>query len=130
MLYTFKKMSLSKYEFDEISCEQSKVWSFALSHFLFSKSFKVSAKKYKRVKELNTDLWFQIWYDKFAKFLTNQSKVWNMFFDGLFLSKVHKVWATIIQRSYLSWHWTVMENLNKPWPLCFKNGLRNWVNFH
>ena len=35
-----------------------------------------------------------------------------------------------IQRSYLSWHWTVMQNLNKPWPCGFKNGMRNWVNFH
>ena len=23
---------------------------------------------------------------------------------------------------YLSWHWTVMQNLNKPWPC----GMRNW----
>ena len=33
-------------------------------------------------------------------------------------------------RSHLSWHWTVMQNLNKPWPCGFKNGIRNWVNFH
>ena len=52
-------MSLSKYKFDEISREQSKVWSFALSHFLFSKSFKVSAKKYKRVKELKLTCGFK-----------------------------------------------------------------------
>ena len=32
--------------------------------------------------------------------------------------------------SYLSWHWTVMQNLNKPWPCGFKNGIMNWVNFH
>ena len=24
----------------------------------------------------------------------------------------------------------VMQNLNKPWPCGFKNGMRNWVNFH
>ena len=23
-----------------------------------------------------------------------------------------------------------MQNLNKPWPFAFKNGKRNWVNFH
>ena len=23
-----------------------------------------------------------------------------------------------------------MQNLNKPWPCGFKNGMRNWVNFH
>ena len=32
------------------------------------------------------------------------------------MSKVYKVWAAKIQRSYLSWYWTVMQNLNKPWP--------------
>ena len=30
ILYTFNKRSLSKYKFGEISCEQSKVWNFAL----------------------------------------------------------------------------------------------------
>ena len=35
-----------------------------------------------------------------------------------------------VRRSYLSWHWTVMQNLNKPWPCGFKNDMRNWVNFH
>ena len=38
------------------------------------------------------------------------------------LSKVYEVWTKKIQRNYLSWHWTVMQNLN--------NGMRNWVNFH
>ena len=32
--------------------------------------------------------------------------------------------------SYLTWHWTVMPNLNTPWPCGFKNGVANWVNFH
>ena len=32
------------------------------------------------------------------------------------MSKVYKVWAEKIQRSYLSWHWTVMQTLNEPWP--------------
>ena len=27
-------------------------------------------------------------------------------------------------------HWTVVQSLNKPWPCSFKNGMRNWVNFH
>ena len=33
-------------------------------------------------------------------------------------------------RSYLEWHWTGIQNLNKPWPLAFKNGIRNWVSTH
>ena len=31
-------------------------------------------------------------------------------FDGLFLSKVYKIWPKKIQRGYLSWHWTVTQN--------------------
>ena len=54
---------------------------------------------------------------------------WNHF-DGLFLSNVCEVWTKKTQRSYLSWNWTVMHNLNKPWPCGFKTGMRNWVNFH
>ena len=57
--------------------------------------------------------WFQIWHEKFGKISNSHSKVWNFHFDVLFLSKVHKVWAKKIHRSYLSWHWTVMQNLNK-----------------
>ena len=34
-----------------------------------------------------------------------------------------------IERSYLLWHWTVMQSWNIPWPCGFKNGMRNWVNF-
>ena len=38
--------------------------------------------------------------------------------------------AKKIQMSYLSCHWRVMQNLNKPWPCGFKNGMKNWVNSH
>ena len=34
-----------------------------------------------------------------------------------------------IQRNYLSWQWTVMGNLNKPWLCGFKTGIRNWWTF-
>ena len=48
----------------------------------------------------------------------------------LILSKVIRLELKKIQRSYLSWHWTMMQNLNKPWPWGFINGVRNWLNFH
>ena len=47
---------------------------------------------------------------------TNHSKVQKFHFDGLFSPKVYEVWSKKIQRSYLSWHWTVRQNLNKLWP--------------
>ena len=98
-------------------------------------------KKYRRVMFHDTekwckiwrksDSWFPKWHEEFGKFSPNHSKVQKFHFNGLFLSKVYEVWAKKkIQRSYLSWHWTVMQNLNKPWPCGFKIGMRNWLNFH
>ena len=107
--------------------------------FLLSKSYKVSAEKVQKsylswhwrvMQSLKkTDMWFQIWHEEFGEFSSNYSEVWKFLFDGLFLSKVYKVWATKIQRSYFSWHLTVMQSLNKLRPCSFKNGVRNWVNF-
>ena len=64
-----------------------------------------------------------------CEFPPNHSKVWKFHLDGVSLSSI---WGSSqeIQRSYLSWHWTVMQNLNEPWPYAFKNGMRNWVSFH
>ena len=39
----------------------------------------------------------------------------NFHFNGLPLSKVYIVWARKGQRSYLSWHWRVMQNLERNW---------------
>ena len=37
----------------------------------------------------------------------------NLYFDGLLLSKVYKISAKKVQRSYVSWYWRVMQNLKK-----------------
>ena len=120
----FQKSSLLKYEFGEISPEQSNVWNFALWWAPFVKIKKVSAKKVQKTSPIalksyakfkrKTDLWLQIWHEEFGEFSPNYSKVRKFYFDGLFLSKVFEVWAKKIQRSYLSWHWTVMQNLKNP----------------
>ena len=34
-------------------------------------------------------------------------------FDWFLLCKVYNVWPKKVQRRYLSWHWRVMQNLNK-----------------
>ena len=41
-------------------------------------------------------------------------------FNGLLLSKLCIVWAKKVQRSYLSWHWRVMQNLKKNWLVAWK----------
>ena len=48
-----------------------------------------------------------------SEFSPNHSKVQKLIFDGLFLFKIYEIWAKKIQSSYLLWHWTVMQNLNK-----------------
>ena len=39
----------------------------------------------------------------------------NVFFNWLLVTKVYIVWATNVERSYLSWHWRVMQILKKNW---------------
>ena len=53
----------------------------------------------------------------------------NFHFNRLLLSKVYIVWAKKVQRSYLSWHWRVMQNLKKNWLVAWKM-TRNFANFH
>ena len=49
---------------------------------------------------------------------------WSLFVQSI------KVSGKKIKRSYLLWHWMVIQNLNRPWPCGFKTGMRNSVNFH
>ena len=76
-----------------------------------------------------TDSWFHTRFEEFGKFSPNQSKVQKFNFDLLFLSKLNEIWAKEIQRSFLSWQWTGMQNSYKPRPCGLKNDMRNWVNF-
>ena len=57
---------------------------------------------------------FQIWHEEFGEFSPNHSNIrkFHYFTTGLFFSKEYEIWAKKIQRSYLSWHWTVMQNWN------------------
>ena len=39
----------------------------------------------------------------------------NLYFDRLLLFKVYKISTKKVERSYVSWHWRVMQNLQKNW---------------
>ena len=41
----------------------------------------------------------------------------NMYFDWIHLSKAYKCLDEKVQKSYVSWHWRVMQSLKKNWPL-------------
>ena len=50
-------------------------------------------------------------------------------FNGLLLSKVYIVWTKKVERSYLSWHWTVMQNLKKNCLVAWKMTWEVWQIF-
>ena len=116
-------------------CRMSEILHF--NELLFSKSYKTSAEKVQksylsrhwRMMQNLKETWHVVsnmtW--GFCEFSPNHSKSQKFHIDGLFLSKLYEVWA---MRSYLSWHLTVMQILNKPWPFGFENGMRNWVHLH
>ena len=50
-------------------------------------------------------------------------------FNWLLVTKVYIIWATKVQRSYLSWHWGVMQILKKDWPVVWKKTREIWQIF-
>ena len=52
-----------------------------------------------------------VFHEEFDKFWPEHLKVSKKLpFNRLFLTKVYLVWAKKVQRSYLSWHWRVIQN--------------------
>ena len=45
------------------------------------------------------------------------------------MTKVHNVWAKNVERSYLSWHWRVIQNLKKTWLVVWKMTWGIWEIF-
>ena len=53
----------------------------------------------------------------------------NLHFDELFLTKAHKDLDEKVQKSYVSWHWRVMQSLKKNWLLVPKMTWGIWWIF-
>ena len=53
----------------------------------------------------------------------------KMFFKWLLVTKVYKVWATKVPRSYLSWHLRVMPVLKINWLVVWKMAWEIWRIF-
>ena len=53
----------------------------------------------------------------------------NLHFDWSLLCKVYNVWPKKVQRSYISWHWRVMQNLKKNWLVVWKMTWGIWQIF-
>ena len=50
----------------------------------------------------------------------------NLHFDVLLLSKAYKYLDEKVKKSYVSWHWRVMQSLRKNWLLVPKMALEIW----
>ena len=53
----------------------------------------------------------------------------NVYFDRLLLLKVYKISAKKVQRSCVSWHWRLMQNLKKNWFVVSKM-TRIWLSLN
>ena len=53
----------------------------------------------------------------------------NLHFNELLLTKVYNVWAKKVQRSYVWWHWRLMQNLKENWLVLSKMTWRIWKIF-
>ena len=61
-----------------------------------------------------TDLSFQSWHEEFDEVWPEDLKVSkNVHFNGFLLSKAYIFWTKKEQRSYLSWNWRGMQNLER-----------------
>ena len=128
-------------EFDKFWPEHSKVSIiFTLMGFFWGKHILFKLKMYRGVIFYETeegykiwrgiDLLFQNWCKQFGKFWPWAPKSpKNIHFNVLLLSKVYSAWTKKVERSYLSWHWRVMQNLKKT-TCCLENDMRDLANFH
>ena len=129
-------------KFGEFSPNHSKVQKFHSDGLFLSKVNEVWAKKkkYRVVITRGTEQWCKIWkiltlrFQKWHEELGELSslehpKVWKLYIDGLFLSKAYTVSVRNFQRNYASWHWRVLQSLNKNWLVGWKMTERIWLIF-
>ena len=53
----------------------------------------------------------------------------NLHLDWSLLCEVYNVWPKKAQRSYISWHWSVIQNLKKNWLVVWKITSGIWQSF-
>ena len=83
------------------------------------KYIKFQLKKYREFMSHDTEDWSKIYCFKNDKNLVNfglsTRNSQNFYFDWFILCKVYNVSPKKVQRSCLSWHWRVMQNVKKNW---------------
>ena len=73
---------------------------------------------------------FQNWHKEYGDFWLENSKVSKIYnLMGCFFTKVYNVWAKKVQRNYISWHLSVIQNLKKNWLVVWKMTWGIWQIF-
>ena len=117
-------------KFQTFHCSHEISPNLYFDRLLLLKVYKISAKKVQRsyaswhwkviqnlkknrfvVSKMIRIWWILIWALRSLKYLH---------FDWSLLCKVYNLWPKKVQRSYLSWHWSVMKNLKQNWLLLWK----------
>ena len=103
------------------------------------KYIKFQLKKYRKVVSHGTEEWCKIWRKtdllfqiccfNLVNFDLSTLNSQNFHFDWFLLCKVYNVCPKKVQRSCLSWHWRVMQNLKKNWLVVWKMTWRIWQIF-
>ena len=114
--WNFDKIFLSKVE---------NVWASNLQWSCVSWQWRVT-QKFKRNLLVVLKL---TWTSQIFTWALENSK--NVFcFNWLLVTKVYIVWATKVQRSYLLWHWGVMQIFEERLTSGLKKDMTNLANFH
>ena len=103
------------------------------------KYIEIFAERYRLVMSHCSEDWCKIWRKTDLLFQV-MTKIWwiltwalkslkNLHFHWFLLCKVFNVWPKKVQRSYLSWHWRVMQNLKKNWFVVWKMTWGIWKIF-
>ena len=139
VFYTFLAETHQSTKFQTFDCSSEISPNLYFDRLLFLKLYKMSAKKVQR-----SDV---SWYwrvvqnlEKNSFFVSKMRRIWwilvlalkslkNVHFDWSLLGKVYNVWPKKVQRSYISWHWRVMQSLKKKWLLVWKMTWGIWQIF-
>ena len=122
-------------KFQNFDCSHEMSLNLHFDRLLLLKVYKISYDIKERCKIWRkADFLFQrVWwiYCHFWWILTRALKILkNFHFDWFLLCNVYHFWPKKVQWSYLSWHWRMMHNLKKNWPVVWKMTWGIWRIFN
>ena len=117
-------------KFQSFGCSSKISPNLYFDRLLLLKVYKISAKKVQRSHV--SWLWRGIQNLKKNWFVVSKlTRIWRVLtwalenlkklrFDRLLMCKLFNAWPKKVERSYLSWHWRVMQKLKKNWLVVWK----------